>query len=452
VVGDRSVRIFVAMPFSAMGEGALWSDVNEIRREFLEPISQEIGKRLGASFELVIEDEKTSTGNIHRSMFSEAVDADVYIADLTGANPNVYLELGARWALRDGVTILICQKTSDVKFNASSARVIFYDKGPAALRRAIESVTKAAVAGFEDRAHCDSPVRDGLPLVEISRAELEDLKAQLERLRLEQAEDLVKQALKFDAKKDLQKAVNVLKSAVDKNPVSFIAHFQLGAHLTKAGRYAEAIEALEKATRLDPSSPQAWRELGVAYSKDEKLAEATATLEKSLDLDSGHYETWSNLGGVRRRKSRQSGRIADWGELQKSLEAYEKAIAHKPTDGYAQFNVALLNLMLTLHERRDGRAAIERFRKLEHLCRWEVLEEPNDGWKRLNLSGTLAVLADKDEAVAELHRLWHSTPEEAKKSYSDSAIPPLRDLLQTGGLKPEQEDAIKAVVAALESQ
>ncbi len=188
--GSRSVRIFVAMPFSAMGENPLWSDVEEIRQEFLEPISREIGKQLGASPRLVIEDEKTSTGRIHKSMFSEAVDADIYIADLTGANANVYLELGVRWALRDGVTIPICQRTSDIKFNASSTRVIFYDKGPAVLRKAIESVTKAAVEGFENRTLCDSPVRDGLPFVQISRSELEDLRAQIERLKAEQAEDL----------------------------------------------------------------------------------------------------------------------------------------------------------------------------------------------------------------------------------------------------------------------
>lgn len=448
MAGDRSVRIFVAMPFSTMGENAPWSDINEIRQEFLEPISREIGKQLGASPQLVIEDEKTSTGRIHKSMFSEAVDADIYIADLTGANANVYLELGVRWALRDGVTIPICQRVSDIKFNTSSTRAILYDKGPAILRKAIESVTRAAVEGFEDRALCDSPVRDGFPFVQISRAELKGLKAQIEQLKIEQAEDLVEKAVKLD----LEEAVNVLRSAVVKNPVSFIAHFQLGVHLIKAGRYAEASEVLKKATRLNSSSPQAWRELGVAYSKNGNLDEATAALEESLNLDSGNNETWSNLGGVRRRKSRRGGRIADWRELRKSLEAYENAVAHGPTDSYALFNAALLDLTLTLHERRDDRAAIERFRRLELLCRYEVLDKPSDGWKRLNLSGTLAVLADKDAAVAEVHRLWASTAEIAKKSYSDSAAPPLRDLLQTGGLKPEQEDAIKAVVAALEGQ
>ncbi|MEO7193578.1 MAG: tetratricopeptide repeat protein [Pseudonocardiaceae bacterium] len=431
-----------------MGEDPLWSDVEEIRQEFLEPISREIGKQLGASPQLVIEDEKTSTGRIHKSMFSEAVDADIYIADLTGANANVYLELGVRWALRDGVTIPICQRASDIKFNASSTRVILYGKGPAVLRKAIESVAKAAVEGFENRTLCDSPVRDGLPFVQISRSELEGLRAQIERLKAEQAEDLVEMATKLN----LEEAIDILKSAIDKNSVSFVAHLRLGVRLIDAGRYSEASEVLEKATRLDPSSSEAWRKLGVAYSKDEKLDNATAALEESLNLDPGNNETWSNLGGVRRRKARRGGQVADWRELQKSLEAYEKAVDYGPTDSYARFNADLLNLTLTLHERRDDSAAIERFRKLKLLCQWEILENSNDSWKSLNLSGTLAILGDKDEAVAEVHRLWDITDEVAKKSYSDSAVPPLRDLFQTGGLKPEQEDALTAVIVALENQ
>jgi hypothetical protein len=194
MAGDGSVRIFVAMPFSTMGESAPWSDIDEIRQEFLEPVSRKIGELLGVSPQLVIEDEKASAGRIHKSMFKEAVDADIYIADLTGANANVYLELGVRWALRDGVTIPVCQEASDIRFNASSNRAILYGKGPALLRKAIERVTKAAIEGFEDGARCDSPVRDGIPFVQISRAELDDLKTLIERLKLEQTEGLVEKA------------------------------------------------------------------------------------------------------------------------------------------------------------------------------------------------------------------------------------------------------------------
>jgi tetratricopeptide (TPR) repeat protein len=243
-----------------------------------------------------------------------------------------------------------------------------------------------------------------------------------------------------------------------KRPVSFIAHFQLGIHLIKAGRYSEASEALERATRLNSSpaeTAETWRELGVAYSKAEKLDEATAALEKSLNLDSSHNETWSNLGGLRRRKSRRGGQIVDWSELRKSLAAYQTVLDRERNNSYAGFNAALLNLMITLHEGQDASTAVKRFETLEKLCSYEVEnEEKGDdrGWKHLNLAGTLAVLGRRDEAVAEVHCLWASTAEVAKKSYADSATPPLRDLLQTGGLKPEQEDAIRAVIAVLEGQ
>ncbi|MEU3342772.1 hypothetical protein [Streptomyces sp. NPDC006668] len=93
---SRTVRIFVAMPGTSMGTHARWTDIAEIRRQLLEPVARLLSERLDCDTHLVIEKEKTSMGTIHRSMFQEAMDADVYIADLSGANPNVYLELGVR--------------------------------------------------------------------------------------------------------------------------------------------------------------------------------------------------------------------------------------------------------------------------------------------------------------------------------------------------------------------
>jgi hypothetical protein len=114
------LRVFVAMPGTTMGEKATWGNIGEIKESLLEPVAKLLEQRLNRKVTLVIEKEKTATGTIHRSMFAEAMDADIYIADLTGANPNVYLELGVRWALRDGVTIPVCQDLSEVKFNVSS--------------------------------------------------------------------------------------------------------------------------------------------------------------------------------------------------------------------------------------------------------------------------------------------------------------------------------------------
>lgn len=89
-------------------------------------------------------------GTIHRSMFREAMEADVYIADLSGANPNVYLELGVRWALRDAVTVLIAQDVRQVLFNAAASRVIGYGPMPEELKEAKRQITEAVVGEYAD--------------------------------------------------------------------------------------------------------------------------------------------------------------------------------------------------------------------------------------------------------------------------------------------------------------
>ncbi|MGN9914693.1 hypothetical protein ACTMTJ_44910 [Phytohabitans sp. LJ34] len=128
--GARMLRCFVAMPGTSMGESAGWTDCPAIRRRLLEPAAELVRRRLGCDVELVIEKEKSAAGPVHHSMFAGATDADIYVADLTGANPNVYLELGVRWAVSDGVTILICQDIAGVRFNAAANRIIEYSPMP----------------------------------------------------------------------------------------------------------------------------------------------------------------------------------------------------------------------------------------------------------------------------------------------------------------------------------
>jgi len=104
---------------------------------------------LGRKVDLRIEKDKIGQGVIHRSMFNEALRADVYIVDLTGANPNVYLELGVRWTLRDHVTVLVCQNEEhDIKFNVSSSRFIPYGPKPPELELACEKIVRAILDGL----------------------------------------------------------------------------------------------------------------------------------------------------------------------------------------------------------------------------------------------------------------------------------------------------------------
>jgi hypothetical protein len=79
------------MPGTDMGANATYKNPESVKANLLQPVVEKVKERLGREVKLFIEKEKRQTGVIHESMFAEARDADVYIADLTGANPNVYL-------------------------------------------------------------------------------------------------------------------------------------------------------------------------------------------------------------------------------------------------------------------------------------------------------------------------------------------------------------------------
>lgn len=129
-MSDTPFRLFVAMPGTNMGDAAEWTDPEKIKTHFYAKVADALKEKLARPVELVIEKDKVLGGPIHASMFNEAMHSDVYLADLTGNNPNVYLELGARWALRDSVTVVVSQNVSEILFNAAASRAIPYSKDP----------------------------------------------------------------------------------------------------------------------------------------------------------------------------------------------------------------------------------------------------------------------------------------------------------------------------------
>ena len=85
----KPLRLFIAMPGTDMGPTAQWNNPEQIKRRFFHKIKEMLEEVLQRPVEIVIEKDKVSGGAIHPSMFREAWEADVYIADLTGNNPNV---------------------------------------------------------------------------------------------------------------------------------------------------------------------------------------------------------------------------------------------------------------------------------------------------------------------------------------------------------------------------
>ncbi|MFD0741973.1 tetratricopeptide repeat protein [Phytohabitans flavus] len=448
---DSPLVLFIAMPGSTMGAQATWTDIEEIKHHLYIPVAGELGEQLGIAVDLRIEKDKTSQGMIHQSMFNEALLAPVYIADLSGANANVYLELGARWALRDNVTVLTCQDLAhDIKFNVSANRVIRYGRGPSEIELARQQIVAAIVEGLRGK-HIDSPVRQNAAVVSVSQTELAGLRSEVARLREERGEELVAAALKADH----EERIRLLNMALDSNPGNYRAHFQLGVSLRMQGDSAGALTHLQRATRLNPEDAHIWQELGVTQSQHGDLDEAIESLKQALSVDPTSAEAHSNLGGVYRRKSRSDdpAKPLDTAMLRLARDAYQESAKINARDTYPLLNVAKLDLLLAGQDADHRHKALETYRTLEDLARYTARTEgDNDPWRWFDLAEILAVNGKPGDAVEALSQGFARLEENYWGTAAQSASAPLRDFIVTAALPEDRVSSVKAILEEYESR
>jgi hypothetical protein len=79
-----------------------------------------------AGFDVVRIDEKPGPGIIFQDIQREIEQAEIVIAEITPASPNVFYELGYAHALRKP-TILLARRESELPFDIQSFRVVFYN-------------------------------------------------------------------------------------------------------------------------------------------------------------------------------------------------------------------------------------------------------------------------------------------------------------------------------------
>ncbi|GIF67782.1 hypothetical protein Ais01nite_58170 [Asanoa ishikariensis] len=205
------------------------------------------------------------------------------------------------------MTIVICQDLADVRFNPLVVRVIEY--GEDKIAESVRRIAQAALEGLESPEFVDSPVRDTAPAVSVLRTDLDEIRQEraalteeLVRMRQQLSEDLLDAAQNAASSR---RRVMLLEQAVENNPASWRAHFELGSIFRREGKYAEAVQALRIATELRPDMAPAWRELGTALGKiSTSMDEATAAFERALALDDRDAETWATQGGLLRRLAR----------------------------------------------------------------------------------------------------------------------------------------------------
>lgn len=125
-IDEKSLNRLVCFVISPISDNKeRWDDLLELIRHVCKSISE----ALKIPIEVVRADEITSAGVIHTETWHQIRSADVIIADITGQNGNVMLELGvaAAWRKKEEVIIMRESKPDErILFDINPARHIEY--------------------------------------------------------------------------------------------------------------------------------------------------------------------------------------------------------------------------------------------------------------------------------------------------------------------------------------
>lgn len=117
-------------------------------------------------FNIIREVDRSQGGSITSAIVRSLVKADVVVADVTGRNPNVFLELGIRYAIRNKVTVLLAQDNTQIPFDIKGYRYIKYNKfKPAEARQRIANFVREGISGS---ISSDSVVFDVFPSMSVN--------------------------------------------------------------------------------------------------------------------------------------------------------------------------------------------------------------------------------------------------------------------------------------------
>lgn len=148
--------------------------------------------------------------------------------------------------------------------------------------------------------------------------------------------------------------------------------FQEGNRFSSKGQFTEAVEAYQKSIAGNPLSPVAHYNLGIAYKNLKQLDKAAKSLEKTVELEPVNMDARVTLGNVYNMQERWADAI---GQL--NIVVHRKkndAVAHGNL-GWAYFNykegppfkeMVILNLSraVQLFEEQNQNQAAEATRKI----------------------------------------------------------------------------------------
>jgi hypothetical protein len=328
---DETVELaplcFVLMPFGRkMDAAGRVTNFDSVYEKIIAPAVSQAG------LEPIRADEEKIGGTIHKPMFERLMLCHYAVADITGANPNVFYELGIRHAMRPRSTVIVFAEGTVLPFDIALVRGISYKTDGAGEPVGVEA-TLAAIASQLTSARGnpldDSPIFqlvEGVPRwdidhskTDIFRKSVDYSKKYKDRLRaaVREGTDAVQKVAAEPALANLLevesgvvvdlflslrdvKAHRAMIELYHRMPLPLqrakMMREQLGFALNRDGRFADAEKVLSEVIGEFGPSSETNGLLGRMYkdrwdlAKKEGLPEARALLKSAIDTYLAGFE------------------------------------------------------------------------------------------------------------------------------------------------------------------
>lgn len=345
---------FVLMPFGKkMDAAGRVTNFDAVYDKIIGPAVERAG------LEPIRADEEKIGGTIHKPMFERLMLCHYAVADITGANPNVFYELGIRHAMRPRSTVIVFGEGTVLPFDIALVRGIAYKTDgsgePADVEATIEAISGQLNAA-RGNPYDDSPI---FQLVEgVPRWEVDHSKT-----------DLFRQAVDYSKRyKDrLRAAVHEGPEAVQRvarePALGNLLEVESGVvvdlflSLRDVKAHAAMIELYERMPLPLKRAKMMREQLGFALNREGRFAEAEKVLTEVIEEFGPSSETNALLGRIykdRWDRAKKEGLPEARALLKCAIDAYSAGFEADWRDAYPGVNAVTLMEMLPKPDPRQA--------------------------------------------------------------------------------------------------
>ena len=336
---------FVLMPFGRKQDGTgRLIDFDEVYQQIIAPAVAATG------LDCIRADEEQVGGTIHKPMYERLMLCEFAVADVTGANPNVYYELGIRHAVRPRSTVILFAEGTVLPFDIALLRGLPYHLDalgkPSSPEADIRAIIQRMRTAHED-PHDDSPIFTLIS--DMPRIEVDHEKTDIFRQRVNYSREYKKRlaAARKAGKEEGTKAIRGIAAEFpDLRNVEAGVVVDLFLSFRAVNAYQDMAELYGRMSRTLQMTRMVQEQLAFAYNRLGRSEEAEQVLKQTIEKFGQSSETNGLLGRVykdRWENAKKAGRAMEArGFLKRAIEAYRAGFEADWRDPYPGINAVTL--------------------------------------------------------------------------------------------------------------